>query len=396
MRKKILLKSIAYFTLIFFVFTGCGSNNKEEAKKLLQKILQVVGIPYNMVVNICQDGNGDGICNATEVTAKISINKNDTVDSILQKFQLDENGQYIIEHYNPKQKILMEIADNQGKFNTGKHVTLPFTPKPIIQDKPQELSILQSLVDNGFLLDTEYQEATQATKARNVIDQILLENVFQNQQVLEEHNLTTPTATIKNLEFIAEGLKELNVTELVENLDKCNQDNASTSCEQVIIQTDDRTEINKQDAQTIKDTNSTKETTHTGTTEDNNKTIKVSDDGNVTVAPESSDSNTTTSSDDNNSSSDNSGSSDNNSSNDDSSDNGGSEPAPNTQKSEKNAADGYIIKLSSPATAKCYNSDFSSIIGTYNSNLNLGAKGKITFNGVTLNDHCSVTVPKGS
>ncbi|MCK4442539.1 MAG: hypothetical protein KAU90_11080, partial [Sulfurovaceae bacterium] len=123
-----------------------------------------------------------------------------------------------------------------------------------------------------------------------------------------------------------------------------------------------------------------------------------------TVAPESSDNNSS-SSDDNNSTSDDSTSSDDNnstsddstSSDDNSNDDGGtSEPASNNEKSEKNAADGYIIKLSSPATAKCYNSDFSSIIGTYNSNLNVGAKGKITFNGVTLNDHCSVMVPKGS
>ncbi|MCK4441499.1 MAG: hypothetical protein KAU90_05805, partial [Sulfurovaceae bacterium] len=360
-------------------------------EELLQKILQVVGIPYNMVVNICQDGNGDGICNATEVTAKIHITKNDTAQSILHKFKLDENGTYILEHYNPKQKILMEIADT-GKFNTGKHVTLPFKPKPIVKGKPQELSILQSLVDNGFLLDREYQEVTKEIKARNVIDQILLENVFQNQQVLEEHNLTTPTAIIKNLEFIAEGLKELNVTELVENLDKCNQNNASNSCEEVIIQTDDRTEINQKDAKIIKDSNSTEETTHTGTTEDNNKTIKVSDDGNVTVAPESDNNSSTTSSDNNSSTT----SDNNNSSDDNSNDNGGYEPAPVTQKSDKNGADGYIIKLSSPATAKCYNSDFTSVIGTYNSNLDVGAKGKITFNGVTLDDHCSVTIPKGS
>ncbi|MCK4440378.1 MAG: hypothetical protein KAU90_00135, partial [Sulfurovaceae bacterium] len=292
-------------------------------------------------------------------------------------------------------KILMEIAD-KGKFNTGKHVTLPFTPKPIIKDKPQELSILQSLVDNGFLGDTEYQEVTEVAKARNVIDQILLENIFQNQQILEEHNLTTPIATIKNLEFIAEGLKELNVTELVENLDKCNQDNTTTSCEDVIIQTDDKTEINQKDAKIIKDSNSTKETTHTGTTEDNNKTIKVSDDGNVTVAPESDDNNTTTSSDDNNSSTTSDDNSSDNDSSDDSNDNGGYEPVVNNEKSEKNAADGYIIKLSSPATAKCYNSDFSAVIGTYNSNLDVGEKGKITFNAVTLNDHCSVTVSKGS
>ena len=383
-----LKKMIRLFSLIGVLsFTSCGSGSK-EAKELLEKILQVVGIPYDMVVNICQDGNGDGICNATEITAKIYVTKDDTAQTIWRKFQLDENGQYILKHYDPKLKILMEIADN-GKFNTNKHLTLPFEPKPIIKDKPQELSILQSLVDNGFFQSEEYQEVTKAPKARSVIDQILLENVFQNQQVLEEHNVTTPTATIKNLEFMAEGLRELNVTKVVEDLNSCEQ-NRTQNCKDVIIQTDDRTEINQKDAKIIKDTNSTEGTTHIGTTEDNNKSIVVSDNGNVIVAPQ--ESNTTT--EDNNSTS----SSDNNSSDnssDDNSDSDSSTPPPQ-EKSEKNGADGYIIKLSTPATAKCYNSDFSSIIGTYSSEMAVGEKGKIIFNGVTLNDHCGVTIPSGS
>jgi len=330
-------------------FTGCGSTSK-EAKELLQKLLQLVGIPQSIVVNICQDANKDGICNLNEPTATIAIAKGDTAEKILEKFEVSENGRYILEHYDPTLEILMEIADD-GRYNTGKHVTLPFTPKPIIKDTPQELSILQSLADNGFLEEQEYQELREAPKARNVIDQILLENVFQNQQILEEHNITVSLATDKNLEFMADGLRELNVTELVDDLNNC-ENNTSQDCRDVVIAADDRTEINKQDATIIKDTNSTEGTTHTGTTEDNNKTVEISDDGNVTVVQE--------------------------------------------EKSEKNGADGYIVKLSTPATAKCYNSDFSSVIGTYNSDMTVGANGKLIFNGITLNDHCSVTIHAGA
>ena len=124
---------------------GCGSSSSstKEAKELLDKILQVVGIPYDMVVNICQDDNSNGICDiGSEVTSKIFVTRDDTAQTILAKIKLDENGRYILEHFDPTKNILMEIADN-GTFNTESHVTLPFTPKPIVKDTPQELSILQ-------------------------------------------------------------------------------------------------------------------------------------------------------------------------------------------------------------------------------------------------------------
>ena len=136
--KKIFLILMGAFVLNF---SGCGKSS-EEAKEVLQKILQVVGIPYDMVVQICQDTNRDGLCNLTEVTAKLTINKGDSAETIFRKFQLDENGQYILEHYDLKFKILMEIADDKGRFNTDTRVTLPFTPKEIVKEKPQELSIL--------------------------------------------------------------------------------------------------------------------------------------------------------------------------------------------------------------------------------------------------------------
>jgi hypothetical protein len=353
-------------------FTGCGKSS-DEAKELLLKLLQLIGIPQSIVVNICQDTNKDGICNLNEPTATLAIDKGDAAEKILEKFVSSENGRYILEHYDPELEILMEIADD-GRFNTGKQVTLPFKPKPIVKDTPQELSILQSLIDNGFFEVEEYDEIVESPKARNVIDQILLENIFQNQAILEEHNLTAVGATDKNLEFIAEGLRELNVTELVENLNECER-NTTQDCKDVVIEADDSTEINQQDAKIIQETNSTEGTTHTGTTEDNNKTIVVADDGTITVAPENSE---------------------NNSSSEDNTTTPTPTPAPTPEpepepieKTEKIAADGYIIELSSPAVAVCSS-------GTYNSLTGSIIKGKLTFNGVALDNSCIVTIPKGS
>jgi len=360
-------------------FTGCGKSS-DEAKELLLKLLQLVGIPQSIVVNICQDTNKDGICNLYEPTATLAIDKGDSAEKILEKFVSSTNGRYILENYNPELEILMEIADD-GRFNTGRKVTLPFKPKPIVKDTPQELSILQSLIDNDFLEVQDYNEIVKEPKARNVIDQILLENIFQNQLILEENNLTVVNATNQNLEFIAEGLRELNVTELVENLNECEK-NTTKDCKDFIIETDDRTEINTEDAKIIQETNSTEGTTHTGTTEDNNKTIVIADDGNVTIVPEgtennssSSEDNSTTSSEDNTTS---------------------PSPSPTTtsepvvvEKTEKNVADGYLIKLSSPSKAYCGSN-------TYSSSLIIGAKGKILFDNITLPNDCQIFVPSGS
>ncbi len=380
--KKIFLILMGAFVLNF---SGCGESDK-EATELLQKILQIVGIPYDMVVQICQDSNGNGICNAGEITAKLSITKDDTAETIFRKFQLDENGQYILEHYDLKFKILMEIADDKGRFNTDTRVTLPFTPKEIVKEKPQELSILQSLVDKGLLQTDVYQEIKEAPKARNVVDQVLLENVFQNQQILEEHNLTAPLATSHNLAFIAEGLVDLNVTELVDNINECER-NATQDCREVVIATDDGTEINQEDATIIQENNSTKETKHVGTTEDNNKTIVVSDDGNVSIV-HSNEENTTTSEENNNTTS----SQENNSTT--STEDNSTTPTPTPtatpiEKTEKNVADGYLIELSSPAIAYCGTNE-------YQSSLTVGEKGTVLFDNVTLTNDCSIVIPSGA
>ncbi|MCK4442315.1 MAG: hypothetical protein KAU90_09935, partial [Sulfurovaceae bacterium] len=346
-----------------------------------------------IVINICQDGNNNGICDlGTEITSKIHLNKNDTAETVLAKIQLDKNGRYILEHYDPTKKILMEIADD-GRFETDKHITLPFEPKAVEKVKVQELSILQSLVDNNFLQDTEYQEISESTKARVVIDQILLENIFYNQNILEEHNIGSQTATIKNLEFISEGLRELNITKVVKELDDCSQNNTQ-DCKNIILETDDITEINKKDAEIIKETNSTSGTTHDGIVEDNNKTIVVNNDGDVTVNNSSS-----TSTSDNNNSSSNSSSEDSNSSSNPSPENNNSSSSsdndggssPSQQKTEKNVADGYIIKLITPASAYC-----SSNSQTYQSSLYVGAKGLITFNNIALSSDCKITIPSNA
>ncbi|MCK4441500.1 MAG: PKD domain-containing protein, partial [Sulfurovaceae bacterium] len=60
------------------------------------------------------------------------------------------------------------------------------------------------------------------------------------------------------------------------------------------------------------------------------------------------------------------------------------------QRTNKKSADGYIIKLPSPASALCSNGQ------SYQSSLTVGAKGEILFDRVELTDDCIITVPSGT
>ena len=64
-------------------------------------------------------------------------------------------------------------------------------------------------------------------------------------------------------------------------------------------------------------------------------------------------------------------------------------PTPTPEKSsEKNGADGYIIKLNSRATAVCADGK------THYSERTVGEKGKLTFD-IGLDNECVITIPKG-
>jgi len=207
MQKGNIVKRIVWFLSIITLFglLGCGSGSSKKAEELLNRILTLVGIPQEIVVNICQDTNDNGICEAHELHTKIKISRGDSAKDIFNKIKFQPDGTYLLEHYDPTKKILMEIEDNAKLDNTGQRVTLSYHPST------QELSILQSLVDNGFLLEDNVKPIRES-KNRDIIDNILLNNIFINQRLLEENNMSAQNATTKNLEYIAEGLLDINIT----------------------------------------------------------------------------------------------------------------------------------------------------------------------------------------
>jgi len=88
-----MLKKVIWLSSLIGVlsFTSCGGGGSEKAKELLEKILQFVGIPQQVIVNVCQDSNRDGICGGGELFTKVVINKGDSLDDILEKISLTSN-----------------------------------------------------------------------------------------------------------------------------------------------------------------------------------------------------------------------------------------------------------------------------------------------------------------
>jgi len=263
---------VILMSAMVMTFMGCGDGST-EAKELLNRLLQVVGIPHEMVVNICQDGNSNGICDATELQTKITITQGDTAESIWQKITLNPDGTYLLEHYDPTKKILMEIEDKDILKDKEQRVTLEFNPKDPEEIPVQELSILQALIDSGLMQEQELASLRDST-IRSQVDTILLENIFQNQALLEENNVPTEVATVKNLEYIAEGLRDINISgDFVATIESC--ENNSSCQEQLLEDANQQTEINKEEAEVIAETNSTEGTGDRSTiltVEENNTT----------------------------------------------------------------------------------------------------------------------------
>ncbi len=144
MKKTVWLLS---FTAMLGII-NCGGGS-EEAKKLLQKILQFVGIPQTIVVNICQDTNRDGRCSSDEHQTKITLSRGDGIDDLWQKISLSEDGRYFLETYNPALAIIIELQDiakvnyDEGKFSLAFN---GFATKAD-DNETKEISILESMVD---------------------------------------------------------------------------------------------------------------------------------------------------------------------------------------------------------------------------------------------------------
>jgi len=227
MKKYIWLLSI--LGIVFF--TACGSSSK-EAKELQTKQLKLIGIPQDIVANICQDDNTNGICESTELQAKVSFNQGDSMETIWSKLTLTEEGRYLLETYDPTKPLLLELKDRKSSYFT-ETFTLPFDGLKESENE-KELSILQSMIDKDVLVP---QNVNSARVMKNVDDfyKVLLDNLEENINILKGKGLTTKQAVAGNINEMAEEL----ITNGIENTipAKMNACNGESTCVKSVLNT---------------------------------------------------------------------------------------------------------------------------------------------------------------
>ncbi len=216
-------------TISMFMIINCGGgSSSKEAKELLQKILQIVGIPNEIVVNICQDGNKNGICESTELQTKITLNKGDSFDDILQKITLTEDGKYFLETRDPTLPILLELQDaNKVNYDNGKF-TLPFNGfKTYEQNETKELSILASMVDKDYFNNSDLT-AIRNLNNKNTEDKFyakLLDALETNINTLRGVGLDAQNSILANLKEMASELTINGIKDTLPNdLNNCGTD----------------------------------------------------------------------------------------------------------------------------------------------------------------------------
>lgn len=215
--KKIILTIMLLSTVWF---TACGGESDKEAKELLQRVLTLVGIPQNIVMNICQDSNKNNLCDVNDLQTKISIKKGESVKSILEKVAIDENNQYFLEHYDPTVNILLELQNKKAfRYDDG-NFTFHYRPKT------QELSILQSMVDSGYLK----QEDTADIKKANGVEDfyfVLLRDTYSNMNRLRAKGVENKDAVAFSLKEMADELVTAGLGDgLTDKLNSCGNDQA--------------------------------------------------------------------------------------------------------------------------------------------------------------------------
>jgi len=222
MKREILIV-LAMVLLLNFISCGGGST---EAKELFKKILQLVGIPQSIVVNICQDANRDGICNLNDPIVKVSIQEKDSFRRVLEKLEAIEDGRYLLETEDPTLPILVEIKDNRENASFMDQFILPFNGFNVDEgNKSKELSILQAMVDSGSLSSNDIEEIKQL-EDQSSLDRFyesLLQNLEINLKHITENNISIQRAVSITIQEMGERLKEKGIADTLPlQINDCN------------------------------------------------------------------------------------------------------------------------------------------------------------------------------
>ncbi len=249
-------KSLKWIIIIslFFSLTSCDlpwkKKSSDEAKELLEKILQIIGIPYDIIVNICQDNNNNGFCEKAEVQSKLTYSL--TKGEILwQKIREDSReGRYILETYDYSKPILLELQDaNRVNFNSGKF-TLYFSGFENKKNREvKELSVLQSMIDAKYLQKDEVKGLRNLDNpyAQDKFYEYLFAGLEDNLNRLGEKGFAPHEAMTIDIKRMANSLVENNITtDLPKRIRECSDRKECIDKELSILSTALAIDVDKQ------------------------------------------------------------------------------------------------------------------------------------------------------
>ncbi len=211
---KRVIWSLSVVALISLVNCGGGGATK-EAKELLQRILNLVGIPQEMVLNICQNDNNNGICEESELQAKVTINKGDDIETIFAKIVKSEDGKYLLETIDPTKPLLLVLEDIVNvKYNDHKF-SFHFNG---LEDNQleKELSIFESMIDANHLTVKNVEEARKLNnnKAQDKFYAMLLKAIEDNLNTLGDR-VAQPKVDVKSSTLSKESNSNLEAEQIM-------------------------------------------------------------------------------------------------------------------------------------------------------------------------------------
>ncbi len=248
-KRKIIwiLSIVSIITLI-----NCGGGSSKEAKELLQRILNLVGIPQEIVLNICQNSNNNNICENYELQAKISINKSDNLNTILSKITKTSEGRYLLETLDTTKPILLILKDIVNvKYDNGE---FSFHFNGLKENElEKELSIFQTMIDAQYLTVENVKKIRNlnSDKTQDAFYKMLLKTLEENLNTLRdrlsEPNVSPESSTISQIKSRIEAEQAMrdDLIDMSQNLlkngieseipQKLNSCNGETSCVKTIL-----------------------------------------------------------------------------------------------------------------------------------------------------------------
>jgi len=219
---KKLLWIASFIGVLSFISCGGGS---EKAKELLKEILSLVGIPQEVVMNICQDSNNNDFCESIEIQAKVTIKEGDSMATIWEKITQTAEGQYLLETATPCTPILLELQDSDVEYDDGQF-TLKYSGIEFGQTE-KELSVLGAMVDGEYIASSEVVSIKKLNQidAQNSFYATIYKDLKSNINILREAGLTKIQAIRGTLTEMAKELSSYGVaSSLPDTINGCGAD----------------------------------------------------------------------------------------------------------------------------------------------------------------------------